>query len=155
MPLAVDYPANLSQSIEVRLPERLNIPKDSQIIADDWIRFEFKTDSIGNTFKLDYHYQSLRDHVPAAQVTKHLATLDKIQKMIGYRVTNQNEPMDTASSLIGISILGVLFGPMLVFGAIKGVRRARANRRDETVQAKFPSGAGRRPRFGNPSSKGR
>ncbi|HST21960.1 MAG TPA: DUF3857 domain-containing protein [Blastocatellia bacterium] len=145
MPLAIDYPASLSQSIEVRLPERLNIPKASEIIADDWIRFEFKTDLIGNTFKLDYNYQSLRDHVPAAQVTKHLATLDKIQKMIGYRVTNQNEPMDTASSLVGISILGVLFGPMIVFGVIKGVQRARANRKTKEFKQLFHVAEGEGP----------
>jgi len=153
MPLAVDYPANLRQSIEVRLPERLNIPKDSEIVADDWIRFEFASDSIGNTFKLDYHYQSLRDHVPAEQVTKHLATLDKIQKMVGYRVTNQNVPMDTASSLVGISILGVLFGPVIVFGVIKGVRRARSNRRVKEYKQLFHVTEGEGPDSAIPLQK--
>lgn len=145
MPLAIDYPANLSQSIEVHLPERLAIQKESETIADDWVRFEFKADTIGNTVKLDYHYQALGDHVPAPQVTKHLGTLDKIQESIGYRVTNQSEPMDTASSLIGISILGVLFGPMIVFGAIKGVRRARANRKTKEFKSLFHVGQGESP----------
>ena len=62
----------------MHLPEPLSIPKDSTVISDGFIRYEFRAAVVGNMLTLDFAYRSLASEVPASQVAKHLAVVEKI-----------------------------------------------------------------------------
>jgi len=135
-PLAISHPVNLAQSIEVHLPEPLNVSKDSRVISDAFIHYEFRVAMVGNTLKLDFSYKSLASQVPATEVAKHLATMEKVQNTLGYSITPANERADTSSVMVGLAVLGLVFGPFVVFGAIKGVKHLRAGQRRKEFKEK-------------------
>ncbi|MFL6276957.1 MAG: DUF3857 domain-containing transglutaminase family protein [Blastocatellia bacterium] len=135
-PLSISHPVNISQSIEVHFVEPLTVPKDSTSINDGFIHYEFHAAMSGNTLKLDYAYQSLADEVPAAQVAKHLAVVEKVQNTLGYSITPASDSMDSTSAVVGLAVLGLVFGPFIVFGTVKGVKRLRAGKRRQEFKDK-------------------
>ena len=41
-PLAIDFPANVNQTIEVNLPEPVLIDNDTATVANEWLHFEYR-----------------------------------------------------------------------------------------------------------------
>ena len=126
MPLALSYPARVSQTIEVHLPEPFTIERDSRTIESDSMRFRYQYGSSGNTITLNYQLRTLRDHVPADKVAKHLDTVDSIRRTLGYELSMDGALADTSVSLIPFALV---FGPFLLFGIYKAVKSTRARRR--------------------------
>jgi transglutaminase-like putative cysteine protease len=127
MPLAVSYPARVSQVIEAHLPEGFRIETDSRLIVSDAIRFEYQYSSAGNTIRLNYQLRTLSDHVRAERVTKHLDTVDQIRNTLDYGISTSGAPVAfRLASLIPISLVLV---PFVFFGVFKAVKSVRARRR--------------------------
>jgi transglutaminase-like putative cysteine protease len=123
-PLGIPFPANINQTIEVNLAEPLLIDNDAATVANEWLRFEYRCEVMGKTLRLNYAYQSLADHVPAARVKKYLEAVDQIQNRLGYALSldHRNAAPKADSTLVGVTLLAVIFGPLIVFGIIKGVK---------------------------------
>jgi hypothetical protein len=98
MPLALPYPSRVSQIIEAHLPEPFMIEKDSRTIESDGIRFKYQYASSGKTITLSYQLRTLRDHVPADKVAKHLDIIDRIRQTLGYEISKRGAPADSTSS---------------------------------------------------------
>ena len=141
-PLNIAHPTYISQTIEVTLPEPPNIDGDSDVISDKFIRYEFHSAVVGNTLRLSYVYRSLADSVPPEEVARHLEVIEKIRGGIGYSLgsgvsgggsgSNNNK----SDALIGLVVLGLVFGPFVVFGTLKFVRSRRAGGRRNEFQEK-------------------
>jgi hypothetical protein len=113
MPLAISYPAYVSQSIEVHLPESVQISPGSATFSDEAVRFEYKIGAAGNTANLSFIYRTLQDHVDPARVANHLDTIERIRKVLSQRVSARGsagvglqQPGDSLSVLLGLGILG-------------------------------------------------
>ena len=128
-PLAVPHPINITQTIEVHLPEIFNLAPDSGTIEDEAIRFQYQRDFRNHTLKLNYTFQSRLDHVLAKQVTKHLATIDRIQQTINYRLSRGNARQGKAGNVVLGLFCSLLGLGIIVGGIIAGVRSWRLRER--------------------------
>jgi hypothetical protein len=147
-PLALTTPVNIAESIEVHLAAPLNIRKDSGTVSDAFIHFEYHSEMVGNTMKLDYAYQSLADEVPASQVAKHLAVRERVRNMLSYAVKpggNNRDEAEGSSELAGFIVLGLVFGPFLVLGAMKAVSNRQAGKRRGEFKDKLQIAPGAAP----------
>ncbi|MBI3651983.1 MAG: DUF3857 domain-containing protein [Acidobacteria bacterium] len=152
-PLAISHPLYLKQSIEAHMPEPFSIDQDTGTIADDFVRFAYRFTTQGNIIKLDFTLQSLRDTVPAEQTAKHLATIDRIKKYVGYEITRDSFGSAkggevTASDGEGAFKTFVWFlflGPFVIFGTWMGVRRMREKRRVNQFKERLQATPGAAP----------
>lgn len=154
-PLAISHPVSIAQSIEVHLPELLSIPKDSTVISDDFIRCEFRVQMTGNTVKLDYSYRSLADEVPASRVASHLAVLERARNLLSYSIEPASDSRgngNAAGGMTGLAVLSLVFGLVLTFGAIKGVKSLRLRKRRQEFKDKFEVAPGTTPEAAIPLS---
>ncbi len=78
MPLAFDYPLDLTERMTLRLPDHLAIDEDHDEVETSAFRFESKVKSEGNAIVATYHIAGLRDGVPAAAVADHLIKLNDV-----------------------------------------------------------------------------
>jgi hypothetical protein len=155
-PLAVSHPVNIMQSIEVQMPEPLSISKDSQVISDGFIRYEFREAMVGSTLKLDYTYKSLAGEVPASQVAKHLAVVEKIRNTLGYSIgssatmfemsgSSQKSKISWLNLLIGLFTLGGILGLVLYLRRRQSVPSLRAETRSRQFKDKLQVAPGGSP----------
>ncbi len=142
-PLAVRFPVTVSHIIEIRMPERVYIAKDSESISDEAVSFRYNASQTGKTVKLEYYYTALRDHVPADRAAKHLEAIGKIQRVTGYEISTGNVQPDWAKLLPTVGF-GLLIVPVVIAGIVVGVLRVRASRRRNGIPAylRLPPGAG-------------
>lgn len=132
MPLALPYPARISQTIEAHLPEPFMIGRDSRTIESDVMRFKYQYGSNGNTITLNYQFRTLRDHVPPDKVAKHLDTVDRIRRTLGYEISRDGVLAD--ANFVSLIPFALVFGPFLLFGVYKAVRSMRARRRQTSFK---------------------
>ena len=132
MPLALSYPVRVSQTIEAHLPEPFTIERDSRTIESDLMRFKYQYGSGGNTITLNYQLRTLRDHVPADKVAKHLETVDRIRKTLGYEISKDGSLADANTG--SLLPLALVLGPFLLFGIYKAVKSTRARRRQTSFK---------------------
>jgi len=143
-PLSVTHPTAIAQTIEIHTPPGFRIAADSGTIEDEAMRLQYQYTLSNKVIKLDYRFQTRRDHVPAQQVAKHLETIDKIQQAISYRLTRGDaQPGEVSAWALGAvcSLTGL---PLIIFGLIRGVRWSRAHRRRKrfTRSRQLAPGAG-------------
>ncbi|HJQ69854.1 MAG TPA: DUF3857 domain-containing transglutaminase family protein [Blastocatellia bacterium] len=141
-PLAVRFPASLAHIIEIRMPERMSISKDSETISDEAVTYRYSSGQTGKTVKLEYYYTALRDYVPAEKAAKHLEALGKIQRTTGYEISTRNVQPEWGK-LWAVVGFGIFIAPLVMGGIVLGVMRVQANRRRSNVPAYFrlPPGA--------------
>ena len=142
-PLAVNFPVSIAHIIEIRMPERMFIPKDSESISDEAVSFRYNASQTGKTVKLEYYYTALRDHVQADRAAKHLEAIGKIQKVTGYEISNGNVQPEWVKP-VAVYGFGIALIIVVLAGTVIGVIRARSNRRRNNFPAHFglPPGAG-------------
>ncbi|HQR38599.1 MAG TPA: DUF3857 domain-containing transglutaminase family protein [Blastocatellia bacterium] len=85
-PLAISYPVDVSQTIDIRTGRQLGIKAESGTLGDDTVRFTYNFGPTATGATLDYHFKTLRDHVPQAKVAQHRETIRKIRKMVAYTI---------------------------------------------------------------------
>jgi transglutaminase-like putative cysteine protease len=84
MPLAVDYPLNVTQKMTFNLPEHLDIETSSHVTSNGSFRYESRVDNNGHALTLTHTMRALRDSVAVSDVPDHLTKLNDIWDDIGY-----------------------------------------------------------------------
>jgi transglutaminase-like putative cysteine protease len=150
MPLKVSYPVNILQTMEVDFPDAPDVSDSSETIVDDAIRFESSVERNGNKIKLAYSLRTLRDHVTVTDVPKHLATVDKIRRNLGFEISpgsNSGSPIPaTAVNWMSfLPLVAVVVLPVAVFASVYGARRVFLRRRTAEFKKKFVASPGDGP----------
>lgn len=115
MPLAFDYPLNITQKMTFHLPEHLNIETGSRSIEDGTFRYESNVDSSGNVVSLVHTLRALRDAVPVSEVPDHLTKLNDIWDDLGYSFGPGRDPSAAAGLRRNLgNIPGWIFGALAV-----------------------------------------
>ncbi|HWS89363.1 MAG TPA: DUF3857 domain-containing transglutaminase family protein [Pyrinomonadaceae bacterium] len=130
-PLAVTFPYNAEQVTEIRLPHRQWVQTGERTAEDDALRFTARTEAEGNLVRVRYALATKRDAVPAAQVERHLATLDKALAISSYELSQGEpfEPENLLGAVIGLLFLFVTFlgvAALILYAWLKKRREARA-----------------------------
>jgi transglutaminase-like putative cysteine protease len=86
MPLAFDYPLNVTQKMTFLLPEHLDIQTGTHVIEDGTFRFESNIDTSGKTVTMVHSLRALKDSVPVSEVPDHLTKLNDIWDEVGYSI---------------------------------------------------------------------
>jgi hypothetical protein len=86
--------------------------KEMSSFRDSAIEYEHSSERFGNVLVLEYSLKTLRDHVPAKEVTEHLATLDNIYDDLGYRAPkhpprSQMNARSAWTALLALAAVGV------------------------------------------------
>jgi len=107
LPLAVRYPVNVMQWIEVETPGNGYESEDTQSFKDNAVDFKYKRTREGKVLVLAYYFKTLRDHVPVNEVQQHLATLDNIWHYTGYNLPLQpaRDELSPAATLMTVVLL--------------------------------------------------
>ncbi|MCU1349891.1 MAG: Transglutaminase-like enzyme [Acidobacteria bacterium] len=84
MPLAFDFPLNITQKLTFRLPEHLNVETGSRTIENGTFRYESNIDSNGDVVSMVHSLRALRDSVPVGEVPEHLTKLNDLWDDVGY-----------------------------------------------------------------------
>jgi transglutaminase-like putative cysteine protease len=82
MPLAVDFPLDLTQRIVVKLPDRLAIDGSRHEIETSSFRFESDVKTDGSSVGATYHLRALKDGVAAADVADHLSRVNDAKELL-------------------------------------------------------------------------
>jgi hypothetical protein len=112
-PLVVSHPKHVRQTIEVRLPEPLDVREESETIANGALSLSYGVSRRGSVIRMEYTLRSLADHVPAAEATRYLEDVGRMQRVVGYELTNAARPFG-----IGPSAPDSLRLPQLLAGAL-------------------------------------
>lgn len=86
-PLALAYPAKVTQKFEVRLPEPWTIRNGTIAINNPAFRYRSATRYSGNVLKLEYHYQALADQVAVADLSRYLRDIKRMSDDLGFELT--------------------------------------------------------------------
>jgi len=73
IPLALDFPINVVQQIEIRLAEDWPTKDDHVSVNGPGFRYDSHTSRQGNDIHLDYHYRTSNDQVSVGQLAEFLA----------------------------------------------------------------------------------
>jgi transglutaminase-like putative cysteine protease len=133
-PLAVSYPVDVAQRIEVRLGRDPGVEDDSGTIEDGVTRFDFKRTVEADVLVLEYRLRTLADNVPPDRVRAHLETIEKVRENLELQL--DEEPLSAAP---GTWIwLGVLFMFVLLPLFIGIVRHKGARANDPLAEGERP-----------------
>jgi len=144
-PLGIKYPISIEQTLEFDMPVNiaaLVVPLTTISMETDVFRLEYGVAEGGDHTSFHYKFQTLTDNVPATNVTKHLADLEKARNAIWYDLREGSvagtltiRPQSSSGSFwIPVSILGLILGPLVLIG---GYRAAKATRRRNDFKGKF------------------
>jgi len=86
MPLAFDFPLDLTQRVIVRLPDHLDIEAAHDEVETSAFRFETDLNSSGNAVTATYHLRALRDGVPATAVADHLMKINDVRDSLAMTI---------------------------------------------------------------------
>ncbi|HEY4640660.1 MAG TPA: DUF3857 and transglutaminase domain-containing protein, partial [Thermoanaerobaculia bacterium] len=96
MPLAFDYPLDLTQRMIFRLPDPLDIDGGHDEITTSAFAYESDVKSSGNTVTATYHLRALRDGVPAVAVPDHLMKINDVSDSLGLKIDPERDaPLGT------------------------------------------------------------
>ena len=98
MPLAVDYPVNITLKTTVNLPKTWHVTPSSNIIEDDAFRASAGISGEAKVVVMSYSWRSLSDNVPADRVADHVAKINRYRDSLGYELTYANATPDAPSA---------------------------------------------------------
>lgn len=130
-PLEIRHPTTLKQTIEIDLPQEVDLPSDSGVIANEALELTYKRSIVGTRIRLEYSLKSLDDHVSAAATGKHLDTIERMRNSVWLELPRGRSVL-TRTSGYGNSFsvgrgLAFLLLPLLVVLIVLGYKR-RARR---------------------------
>lgn len=123
-PLAIEYPADVTQTIVLHASAAVSVHEDSGAVEDDAMRFTYRYAGNDRDVTLEFHYQALRDDVPAARAAAHRQAVKKARRLLAYTIRKDEigaARVATLAALVGAPLLGL---GMLV-AAFVIVRRRR------------------------------
>lgn len=90
MPLAVDFPLDVQQTLTVSLPIALKIKARDELFNTPALRYQRSVDVKGTTIVIHDSLKALTDSVSTARVADHLAALNDISRAIGFTVSKRD-----------------------------------------------------------------
>ncbi|HEU4387622.1 MAG TPA: transglutaminase-like domain-containing protein, partial [Blastocatellia bacterium] len=152
MPLALSYPLAVSHTIEIHLPERRTINRESNTITDGAIELDYRLEPSDRVIKLDYTLRTLRDNVPPDRVARHIEVLEQINDSTYFELTQGYE--SRPGTLVTVGVIGA-FGAFIIAigGAVLVVAIVVTKRRREVTRPR-PAYPGEAPVSAIPLSSG-
>src|SRR5206468_514661 len=80
-------PARYEEEIEVNLPEDWNASSSADLVTNPNFLFSYRFRSEGSRIRLNYQYQTLKDHVAPAEMDRYLADYRRINESVAYEVS--------------------------------------------------------------------
>ena len=120
-PLRLEYPYEITETTEVRLPERWNIKTSNVKVHDPSFAFSYKVTQgpDSRSVLITAYYKALRDHVEPGDMGNYAAHLKQARDALGYNLYSSAagaNSEETSSSVSGRSGL-LLAGMMVLMGA--------------------------------------
>jgi len=104
MPLAVSFPLNVAQHVEVRLGRDPGIFDSDGTVDDGITHFAYKIKTDGGALVADFALRTLGDHVPPNLVKTHLKALEEIRKNLSIQL-DENGASVTAATWVWLAIM--------------------------------------------------
>ncbi|MRW90771.1 DUF3857 domain-containing protein [Duganella sp. FT80W] len=131
-PLRLDYPYEVIEDTEVRLPERWNLKTSVTEVRDPAFEFSYKVSkgNDGRSLQITARYKALRDHVAPEDMANYAAHLKQARDAVGYQLYSQWDAAGAAAEEpaskrgAGYFVLGMLV--LLPAWIWLGVRMQRA-----------------------------
>ncbi|MDD5706356.1 MAG: DUF3857 domain-containing protein [Kiritimatiellae bacterium] len=128
MPLGLQYPADIHQTIEVRLPEEWAVRTERESIVTDGVRFDSSVRYGNRLLTLDYRLRTLNDAIPVDRCAAHIEKVRRIRDSLSYSVSF---PHPDRSKQVGTfaqfnwppAVSAALFTAVLIAGAALLYRR--------------------------------
>jgi len=89
MPLSVDAPLDVEETMAIRLPARLRISAANVVVTTPALRYERRVEVDGATIVVRDALQSLSDSVPVARVAEHVAMLNDASRALGVTISSR------------------------------------------------------------------
>jgi hypothetical protein len=87
MPLTVDFPLDVEETMTIHLPARLRVAAQGMLLTTPAFRYERRVDVDGRTIVVRDALRSLADSVPAARVAEHVALLNDTARTLGVTIS--------------------------------------------------------------------
>lgn len=140
-PLALTYPARITQKFEVRLPEPWTIRTGSFEVDNPAFRYRSKTRYSGNVLKLEYRYEALADQVAVADLSKYLRDIKRMSDDLGLELTYDRSAGSISSGIAPYPLFAGLLGLVAgIWFALQRVMRYDPPPRPQDAQANAPVG---------------
>ncbi|MGJ8638826.1 MAG: DUF2569 family protein [Opitutaceae bacterium] len=97
MPAAQNFPLDLTQVIEVILPDAGDFENNETTINNPWFNFSAKVSTEEEKLVLRYHYKHLQPKIAAADYPEYTADVDELLDLLGYSISH-TESDDQAES---------------------------------------------------------
>ncbi|MEP6736563.1 MAG: DUF3857 domain-containing protein [Chryseolinea sp.] len=97
-PLAVNYPVSVIQHISIHLSEPWTVTEKSKTFSSPAFKYTSAIDYVDETIKLDYKYESLKDHVTPQESKNHIDKIDKTANDLDFQLTYTPQKDQTAQS---------------------------------------------------------
>lgn len=91
-PLALNYPANVTQEIHAHMFGPWTLDRKDQPVKNRFFRFTDKASVKGSRLHFIYHYEALADRVPPTELAAYNAALSKARDALGYTLTYSPTP---------------------------------------------------------------
>lgn len=140
-PLEIEHPTSLKQTIEIDLPQEIDVQSRSGVISDEAHQLTYRHSITGRKISLEYSLKSLNDHIAAAAVGKHLDTIEQMQNSMWLQIP-RGTSVFTRTTAIPYSlgkVLAFLLLPLLIVLFVLGYKR-RARRQQNSDQVRKRAG---------------
>lgn len=119
MPMELSFPRIRAVRTRIELPREFRLSAVTNIITGPAAQLRIARTYNGRTLWLNYDYSALTNYVPPALTAKHLASLDEMERVLGYSLTWQNMEGGVARNQFNwpIFLLAVCFTGMVGGGA--------------------------------------
>ena len=120
MPLAFEYPLNVTQIVTLHFPKSLDIEDTKSVTETPTFRYEYTVDGQGSTVVIKQTLHARKDFVATADVSDHMTKLSGIWDEIGYRFEPDLKTTSAAATIQQASIAQWTwgFGGLLAFVGI-------------------------------------
>lgn len=125
MPLAVDMPLDIEETMAIHLPSRAHIDARAATLTTPALRYERRVETDGNTILVRDALRSTSDSVPVARVAEHVAMLNDASRALGVTIASRRGPGGWEWGTLGL--LAFVGGCTSL--AVRKSRRRSASRR--------------------------
>jgi len=129
MPLAFDYPLDITQSVTFHFPNDIRIAESTSAIETSAFRYDYSVDGSGKTVWIKQSLRARKDSIAVSEVPDHLTKLNMIWDEMGYRLTpdiEKTKSPTTSGTKWGWGLAGVsMFVGFSTLLALRGRRRPR------------------------------
>ena len=89
MPLAVDYPLDVAETMTIHLPARLRVSAENTTVTTPALRYERRVEIDGRTIVVRDALRATSDAVPVARVAEHVALLNETMRGLGVTISSR------------------------------------------------------------------